>query len=71
MSLAGQMFTEKEHLVTIDRFTWYRGIRIRDIIAKIMRNTITVSVKPFYNVSDLQERAVCCLNCSFATVKNM
>ena len=51
-SLAGQTFMEKERLVTIDRFLWLGGIHKCNVIAKVMRNTITVSVQPLYNVDD-------------------
>jgi len=51
-SLAGQTFMEKECLVTIDRFLWLGGIQKCNVIAKVMRNTITVSVQPLYNVDD-------------------
>ena len=52
ISLAGQMFTEKERLVTIDRFLWHREIQKRDVMAKVTRNTITIPVLPFYDIVD-------------------
>jgi len=54
----GQMFTEKEHLVTIDRFPWHGGIQKCDAMAKVTRNTNTVSTQPFYDISDQQETVV-------------
>jgi len=37
ISLTVQMFTEKECLVTIDRFLWQGGIQKCDIMAKFTR----------------------------------
>jgi len=40
----GQMFTEKEHLVTIDRFPWHGGIQKCDVMAKVTRKEHKYSV---------------------------
>jgi len=49
--------------------TDYRGIQKRDVMAKVMRNTITLSIQPFYNVDDQQKMFFLCR--LLATVKHM
>jgi len=72
LSLAAQTFAEKEHLVTIDRFTWHRGIQnVMSWQRSQRKNTIAVSIKWFYVVDDQKEMVVCCLCRSLATVKDM
>jgi len=43
-SLTGQIFTEKEHLVPIDRFTWHGGIQKCDIMTKVTKKDHNYSV---------------------------
>jgi len=61
---------EKERLVTIDRFPCHGGIQKRDVAKVTRRNTITVSVQSFCDVSDQQEMVVCHLCRLLATVKD-
>ena len=81
-SWSHRQIAEKEHLVTMDRFTWHGGTQKRDIMTKVTKkNTNTVSVIAIPLSGGEESRSmtlviskiwfVCCLCRSLATVKDM
>ena len=45
---------QARRLITIDRFPWQAGIQNRNVMAKVTRNTIKVSLQLFYDIGDQQ-----------------